>query len=255
MDNPELDYSIVLPFVRRSALTIERLLAEIESVLQSYEQFVIDETFGIELVHVQSTSGSGYRRNFVDIIKMVKKKQNIIQMKSGDKLCCARALVTAIARVEKNPRWNSIRQRQDIQRELAVKLLERANVPLCECGIEQVKQFQDVLPNYQIHILSKEHFNAIVFSGPEEEVPIYLNYHDNHYDVITSMTGFLNRSYFCVNCKKGYQHKERHICNEPCYHCKHLHNNKEEEWKKCLTCNCSFVNQTCFNLYLQKTAK
>ena len=119
--------------------------------------------------------------------------------------------------------------------------------------LKNVKQFQDVLPIYQIHILSKEHFNAIVFSGPEEGVPIYLYYHDNHYDVITTMTGFLNRSYFCVQCKKGYQHKERHVCNNPCHHCRQLHNDKEEDWTKCTKCNCSFINQTCFNLHLKKT--
>ena len=61
MDNPELDYPIVLPFMRRSSLTVERILAEIERVLQSYEQFVIDETFGIELVHVQIPLGSGHK--------------------------------------------------------------------------------------------------------------------------------------------------------------------------------------------------
>lgn len=82
MDNPELDYPIVLPFMRRSSLTVERILAEIERVLQSYEQFVIDETFGIELVHVQTTSGSGYKRTFVDITKMLEKKQSIIQIKT-----------------------------------------------------------------------------------------------------------------------------------------------------------------------------
>ena len=37
MDNPELDYPIVMPFMRRSALTVDRILSEIERVLQSYE--------------------------------------------------------------------------------------------------------------------------------------------------------------------------------------------------------------------------
>lgn len=37
MDNPELDNPIVLPFMGSSALTVERLLSEIERVLQSYE--------------------------------------------------------------------------------------------------------------------------------------------------------------------------------------------------------------------------
>lgn len=34
MDNPELDYPIVLPFIRRHELTVDRILTEIERVLQ-----------------------------------------------------------------------------------------------------------------------------------------------------------------------------------------------------------------------------
>lgn len=70
MDNPELDFPIVLPFMRRSAMTVDRILSEIERVLQSYEQFVIEETFGMELVHVHMLSGSGYKmKPIVDISK------------------------------------------------------------------------------------------------------------------------------------------------------------------------------------------
>ena len=72
MDNPELDFPIVLPFMRRSALTVDRLLSEIERVLQSYEQCVLDETFGIALVHVHIPQGSGNKEKpCVDISKAV----------------------------------------------------------------------------------------------------------------------------------------------------------------------------------------
>lgn len=254
IDNPELDYPIVFPFMRRSSLTIERFLSEIERVLQSYEQFVVDETFGIELVHVQTSSGTGYKRNIVDITKMVESKKSIIQIKNNDLLCCARAIVTAIARIEKHPQWNSIRQGLSIQKELATELHTRAGVSVGECGIEEVMKFQEALPEYQIHVLSKEHFNAFIYSGPGGGIPIYLYCHDRHYDVITKMTGFLNRCYFCLSCKKGYQNKERHLCNDPCHHCKHLHtNHKEEDWKHCAKCNCKFRNQTCFSLHLKKS--
>ena len=40
MRNPQLDFPIVLPFVRRSELTVDRLLTEIERVFQSYKQFL-----------------------------------------------------------------------------------------------------------------------------------------------------------------------------------------------------------------------
>ncbi|XP_052795197.1 uncharacterized protein LOC128228116 [Mya arenaria] len=75
MDNPQLDFSIVLSFMRRSELTVDRLMSEIERVLQ--EQFVLNETFGLELVHVHLPTGSGtHGRPYVDISKMLKNKGN-----------------------------------------------------------------------------------------------------------------------------------------------------------------------------------
>ena len=44
---PELDFPIALPFVKSQYLTTERLLTEIKRVLQSYEEFVLDETLEI----------------------------------------------------------------------------------------------------------------------------------------------------------------------------------------------------------------
>ena len=255
MDNPQLDFPIVLPFMKRSALTVDRLLSEIERVLQSYEQFVLDETLTIELVHVHIVSGSGYKmRPIVDISKMVEKKQSIIQIKNKDTLCCARALVTATARIEKHPQWNSIRQGRGIQRELAIDLHKKAGIPIESCGIEEIKQFQSVLLNYQIHVISKEHFNAIIYKGPDGGIHIYLYHHNKHYDIITTMTGFLNRNFFCNRCKKGYDHKERHSCNNPCHFCRKLHpDDQDEAWQYCDICNCKFVNQICFEKHKSKT--
>ncbi|XP_060588537.1 uncharacterized protein LOC132743952 [Ruditapes philippinarum] len=256
MDNPELDYPIVLRFMPRSALTVDRLLSEIERVLQSYEQFVVDETFGIELVHVSNVTGSGYRmKPTVDITQMLQNKKSVIQIKNKDELCLARALVTAVARVEKHPQWDNIRRGRQIQQDLAIELHQKADVPLGKCGIEEVKKFQATILNYQIHVVSKAHFNAIIYQGPEGGVPIYIYNHDDHYDVITSMTGFLNRNFFCQKCKKGYQTEERHRCNNPCHYCRKLHEDVSEDWQFCETCNCKFVNQTCFDLHNKKTEK
>lgn len=138
-------------------------------------------------------------------------------------MCCARAIVTAIARHENHPQWNNIRQGRFIQRQLAVNLHIKVGVPLQKCGLEDVKKFQAVLLNYQIYVLSKDHFNGIVFGGIEGGLPIYLHYHDEHFDVITKITGFLNRSYFCETTKKGYNTKEHHSCNNPCVYCHHIH--------------------------------
>jgi hypothetical protein len=138
---------------------------------------------------------------------------------------------------------------------LAVALHQKANVPLGKCGIEELKRFQSALTNYQVHVVSKAHFNAIVYQGPEEAVPIYIYNNDDHFDVITSMTGFLNRNFFCQKCKKGYQTKERHACNNPCHFCRKLHDDEYEDWQYCETCNCKLINEICFDLHCKKTEK
>ncbi|WAR09982.1 ZN358-like protein [Mya arenaria] len=252
IDNPELDFPITLEFMPRHQLTVDRVLSEIERVLQSYQQFVVDETFNIDIVHVQNPYGKGnLKKPYVDLNKMLQNKGSVIQIQNKDELCCARAVVTAIARHDKHPQWDSIRRGYGLQRTLAIELHRKANVPLKKCGIEEVKKFQAALPNYQIYVLSKDHFNGIIYDGVEGGVPIYLYYHDEHFDVITKMTGFLNRSYFCQQCKKGYDHKEKHVCNNPCIYCHKLHLDEEENWRFCAECNRSFKSELCYQMHLK----
>ncbi|WAR15803.1 hypothetical protein MAR_030397 [Mya arenaria] len=182
---------------------------------------------------------------------MLQNKRSVIQIKNNDELCCARAIITAIAQIENHPQWNSIRLGRAIQGQLAETLHQKAGVPLQRCGIEEVKKFQAVLPNYQIHVLSKEHFNGIIYDGVEGGEPIYLYYHDQHFDVITKMTGFLNRSYFCESCKKGYSNKEKHYCNNPCVYCHQLHSEEEDKWTFCSKCNRNFKSDVCFKMHLK----
>ncbi|NYT28708.1 MAG: hypothetical protein H0A76_13180 [Candidatus Thiodubiliella endoseptemdiera] len=49
---PELDFPITIPFMKVSQLSTETLLKEIERVLQSYEQFVLDSSLEIDITHV-----------------------------------------------------------------------------------------------------------------------------------------------------------------------------------------------------------
>lgn len=61
---------------------------------------------------------------------------------------------------------------------MARALHRQANVLVKWCGIEEVKRFQEVMEDVQV--LSKEHFNIIIYEGPDSENKIYLYYHDEH---------------------------------------------------------------------------
>ena len=71
--------------------------------------------------------------------------------------------------------------------------------------------------------------------------------------MITSLTAFLSRIYFCTNCYKGYNTKEEHACNNVCHNCRRIHDQTEEDWINCQDCGRYFKGSTCFNLHNKTT--
>ena len=53
MHSPQLEYPISLPFMSRERLTVDRILAEIERVIQSNDAFKLDESITVNIIHVE----------------------------------------------------------------------------------------------------------------------------------------------------------------------------------------------------------
>ncbi|CAC5401454.1 unnamed protein product [Mytilus coruscus] len=100
---PELDFPITIPFMKVSQLSVETLLREIERILQSYEQFVLDDSLEIEMTHVElPVGGTRKQGKYVDLERFMKTKQCILTIRNRDNLWCARAYVTAKANLDKH---------------------------------------------------------------------------------------------------------------------------------------------------------
>ncbi|XP_052759787.1 uncharacterized protein LOC128202760 isoform X3 [Mya arenaria] len=69
------------------------------------------------------------------------------------------------------------------------------------------------------------------------------------------MPAFLGRSYFCTECQKGYDHKEKHKCNNVCHSCYKIHESSKDDWIHCAYCNRFFKGQECYTLHKNQTAK
>ena len=235
-------------------LTPRRLMFEIERVLQSHEEFVLGDGLHINLIHVKMPSGSGNenrKRCGVNLQSRLSRKRCVVTIKNKDELCAARAIVTGIAKVEDFPTYRYYADGRPVQRTMALDLHNNAGVPMTPCGIEEIKLFQAVLPWYQLVVVSGEHFNAIIYKGPETEKPIYLYYHDGHYDLITSMPSFLGRAYYCLKCEKGYNTEDwkHHPCENKCKCCHHTACTDQEEvgsWILCAQCHRMFKGPGCF---------
>ena len=250
----QLETPISLPFMPVERLTTERVYSALERVIQSNQEFRLNDTVTIDLNHVLAPVGSGRKkRTTYNIDDYLSEKGSVVRIKNkDDDLCLARALVVARAKKDNDPRYNQIRNSKNpIQREKAFDLHQAANVPLGPCGLNEVALFQQYLTGYQIVIISGDHNNSVIYPPPSstahEKPHLTLYLHNSHFDVINRVPGFLGRSYFCSRCLKPYNTTTDHLCSAMCRCCRGLDCKWENDGIVCRECKRLFKSRTCYD--------
>ena len=171
----QLDTPISMPFMTVEQLTTERVFSQIERVIQSNRDFRLNDTVTVDIIHVEAPQGSGgSKRTTLNIREYLRKKGSVITINNNDNLCLARALVVAVAKIEKDPKYKTlVDSRRHAQLEKAMELHRLANVPLGPCGLTEVDLFQKYLTNYEITIVSGNHNDSIIYPPkPSNKQPI-----------------------------------------------------------------------------------
>ena len=216
------------------------------------------------VIEVQSTKvprGSG--RVKVDLNNVVTKR-SIICIKNNDTMCLARATVTAVANINRT-KWtksqlkNGFNKSRKLQEDEAHKLHEGAGVEINDHGntLDDVNTFAKHL-GIQINIVDADYFNEIIHTtegGAVDGKIIYLHKNKNHYDVITSMAGFLGKAYYCHTCKESYAHRDRHKCPTKCLSCFKSNSDCKGPEITCNKCNRVFRGDKCFKEHIRNRAK
>ncbi|MCP3667712.1 MAG: hypothetical protein GY696_35345, partial [Gammaproteobacteria bacterium] len=185
-----------------------------------------------------------------------------------DDLCLPRALVVAMARIEKEEdpqvasNWEAIRRpRQNgLQKKLALTLMRQAGLRDHEgpCGEQEIRKLQAALePMYQIKIFSSRCCNFLTFQGkiPSEKVlHIYHQSDENgangHFLVVSKPHVLFNRQHWCDRCNRGFNYKRQHKCHSKCYSCFDLVECRIEDWKRCGDCSRWFRSEDCYQKHL-----
>ena len=108
----QLQTPISIPFMKVEQLTTERVFSQIEKVIQSNEDFRLNDTVTVDIIHVETPQGSGkskVKRTTLNIREYLKKKKSVIPVNNKDDFCLARALAVGIARIEKDPKYSQIK--------------------------------------------------------------------------------------------------------------------------------------------------
>ena len=184
--------------MNEALLAIDALLQSGHDLLQDSDGNFTIENLVFNFIAIKIPLGGGYK-NVLDKANIYS-KQSIIRIKNKDEICLARGIVTMISRLEsidgnrtQQKKYKNMRQGRNIQTLEAKHLHEATNVPEGFCGPEEAQLFADHL-NYNVAVFSVR--GKLIFKcHVDAERPwIYLLKQSNHYDGITSMTGFLSKN-------------------------------------------------------------
>ena len=164
LQSPSFTYPISLPFMPEQDPTANRIMGEVQSVIQSNKDVNLEDGMHVHLVHAAMPQGGmapRKRKHYgFKLDKFLGAKQSVIRIANNDNLCLARVLVTNLARQERHPHWSNIRIGRQQQGVLAKQFHQKGNVSEGPCGLPEVGKFEKVIQDYQIVVLLAEHFNA-----------------------------------------------------------------------------------------------
>ena len=257
-------------FLARS-VRLNELLQQLAGKLNSNESFDYQQGFQVDVVFVKRPRpGSGRKKRNVGKRCMDndnKRKRCIISIKNDDDLCCGRAIVTMRAHVNKDDSndayqdYRNMIQGRKIQEEKAIELHELADVHRGPCGLEELQKFQQYLqPTYQLLVMCRTKPFFLIFKGPPAPKQIKLIKSDTHYDGCSSFPAFVNRSYWCSLCEKGFNvdDAKNHPCEgRSCHSCNRKDCPDYDRTNRnppilCAFCHCRFYGNNCFDYHRQK---
>ena len=249
---------------------VDELLDTLAGKLNSNEEFHPDRGLQINVVLVRMPApGSRPRKWNVGeraMEKDSKRKKSIIPIHNKDELCCARAIVTMRAHCHRNDpghmpknNYETLRKGRPRQGVYARQLHQAAGVPEGPCGLPELKKFQQYLstldPPYQLKVLSRQHPFFPIFRGPDADHQIVILKSDDHYEGCTTISGFINKGYWCPECDRGYSTNDaaHHPCEgTTCRSCNRNQPNPCPDYDKmknpttiCNQCHLSFFGPQC----------
>ena len=227
--HPSLLNNVSCPFIDIENFSAKLMIDMLQRVSQSNRELKVDSDLLCMVQIVDMPVGSGSRMDQYII------KNNSIKIANNDNLCAVRAILIAIAYLEKDPcRYKYCKLYNKKFEEKVQALAKACKIPDKPCSIKEIQIIESYLKDYSISVLNEDFQDFLYKSNPRDKF-IYLWYINNHYNAITSMAGAYKRKFYCDYCKFPYHTKQGHYCQNKCKSCNRQKciDFKEIECSKC----------------------
>ena len=261
---------------RQNQLRANALLQNLSNMLNNNENFQMDDSFNLSVVHVRpAPRGSGRKRKYVpghqSNVRLKQMKRTVVEMPRDEQgWCAARAIVTARGLHEagsdynERRKWTQPNRCYHRRRRAAEELAQAASLTPGEWGPPELTQVARQLLDYTLVVIDASRaYSATAYGrGPNR---LGLLYDQGHYDTLTSVEGFLGQAYFCNHCLKPYSIEGRHRCTaNKINHCSSCRQSNCQEYRTayqlykspdlyCDQCHRRFYGNTCLQNHLTHT--
>ncbi len=242
-----------------SPLTIS---SRLEAVLQSDDTLKASEPLEVDVGILHAPRAAGARGDGLFSVTGDKEnnsqhdKKSIVCITREGKLCMARAVCVALAKIDADPCYRnlihpdrSMYTGKNYQLSRATALMQEAGLPLDRpVALWQTDQLAQAA-KCQILVVCPEKFNKISHVSKDYSIDstrpkkVYLYYAGGHCDAIVNICGFMGGAHYCFSCEKAFNDRFGHSCNVHCPVC----GDKDCQWRTGTmdTIQCGSCNLTC----------
>lgn len=212
---------------RQDALRAKTLLENLSKMLNSDEQFEMDDSFKLSVVHARPPPrGTGKRKytpGHQSNVRFKQMKRSVIKMPRDEQgWCAARAIVTAkalhLAGHDRHERdaWIDVRRKTTVARRqhAAQRLADEVRLAPGAWGPDGLTlvAMAPSLYDYKILVVDASRAYSVIPFG-HGDIQLGLLYDDGHYDTLTDVAAFLGQKYLCPVCWKPYDNQGQHRCD------------------------------------------
>ena len=254
------------------------IMDQIADVIRSNNFIPADQHLSINIAAIRNIQGLNYP--ITNVWKDIVNKKSIMSIINEDELCLPRSIAVALARWEhihsphdeklkkiytvmrQKDRGRNKRSTTSLQKSTALKYQSKAGIPLYSIGtMESIPKYEKAL-EVGISVASARGGNKKVYQGNKNYKKQIVLYHiqtpdvpNGHFAVITTMTGFLSRSYYCEDCDRGFSNNDKHSCRNWCSLCGHNSCPISYQKVECPRCHAPCRSMQCLSRHQKSTKK
>ena len=262
------------PFLQKNDFTYTYITNRIAELLNSNENFRIDNEMFIDIKIVKTIAGSVLSLKAAsNVINMLFRKRSVMLNNCDDNLCYARALLLAYYNFKLKKKlitktfWLRITNKNNpFMKNRAEWLQSAAGMSQnTQVSIKDAKKFYKCFKNFQINIywLNSSKIQILHSGKNNNSDSLNVFYYDNHFYPIIKLNAFKGIHYVCQYCNyTSAKHQLlHHVCKAKCYFC-HARNNHacyltdcskiDDVLYKCQDCSQTFYSELCYKQHRVK---